>query len=153
MLPATTVLKSQFITARTAARHMVKQHSGVIIFLTGGPARSHVQGTSAIGAAFGAIEALTRNMALDVSPAGVRVVCIRSAAMPDTRTIQDTVDAMVGMMNISKGQAIAALANLTLLKVSPSASDTAKAAAFLASDRARMMTGTVLNSSGGAVAD
>ena len=73
--------------------------------------------------------------------------------MPDTRTIQDTVDAMVGMMNISKGQAIAALANLTLLKVSPSASDTAKAAAFLASDRARMMTGTVLNSSGGAVAD
>jgi len=72
---------------------------------------------------------------------------------PDTRTIQDTVDAMVGMMNISKDQAIAALANLTLLKVSPSASDTAKAAAFLASDRARMMTGTVLNSSGGAVAD
>jgi len=56
-------------------------------------------------------------------------------------------------MNISKDQAIAALANLTLLKVSPSASDTAKAAAFLASDRARMMTGTVLNSSGGAVAD
>ena len=112
---------------------MVKQHSGVIIFLTGGPARSHVQGT-AIGAAFGAIEALTRNLALDVSPAGVRVVCIRSAAMPDTRTIQETVDAMVGMMNISKDQAIAALANLTLLKVSPRASDTAKAAAFLASD-------------------
>ena len=153
MLPVTTVLKSQFITARAAARHMVKQHSGVIIFLTGGPARSHVQGTSAIGAAFGAIEALTRNLALDVSPAGVRVVCVRSAAMPDTRTIQDTVDAMVGMMNISKDQAIAALANLTLLKVSRSASDTAKAAAFLASDRARMMTGTVLNSSGGAVAD
>ena len=132
---------------------MVQQHSGVIIFLTGGPARSPVQGTSAIGAAFGAIEALTRNLALDVSPAGVRVVCIRSAAMPDTRTIQETVDAMVGMMNISKDQAIAALANLTLLKVSPRASDTAKAAAFLASDRARMMTGTVLNSSAGAVAD
>ena len=153
MLPVTTVLKSQFITARAAARHMVQQHSGVIIFLTGGPARSHVQGTSAIGAAFGAIEALTRNLALDVSPAGVRVVCIRSAAMPDTRTIQETVDAMVGMMNISKDQAIAALANLTLLKVSPRASDTAKAAAFLASDRARIMTGTVLNSSAGAVAD
>jgi NAD(P)-dependent dehydrogenase (short-subunit alcohol dehydrogenase family) len=153
MLPVTSVLKSQFITARAAARHMVKQHSGVIIFLTGGPARSHVQGTSAIGAAFGAIEALTRNLALDVSPAGVRVVCIRSAAMPDTRTIQETVDAMVGMMNIGKDQAIAALANLTLLKVSPRASDTAKAAAFLASDRARMMTGTVLNSSAGAVAD
>ena len=71
MVPLTTVLKSQFITARAAARHMVKQHSGVIILLTGGPARTHVQGTSAIGAAFGAIESLTRNLALDFSPSGV----------------------------------------------------------------------------------
>jgi len=153
MVPLTTVLKSQFITARAAARHMVKQHSGVIILLTGGPARTHVQGTSAIGAAFGAIESLTRNLALDFSPSGVRVVCLRSAAMPDTRTIQQTLDAMVSRTGITKDQATAALANLTLLKVSPWVSDTAKAAAFLASDHARMMTGTVLNSSGGAVAD
>ena len=153
MVPLTTVLKSQFITARAAARHMVKQHSGVIILLTGGPARTHVQGTSAIGAAFGAIESLTRNLALDFSPSGVRVVCLRSAAMPDTQTIQQTLDAMVSRTGITKDQATAALANLTLLKVSPWVSDTAKAAAFLASDRARMMTGTVLNSSAGAVAD
>src|SRR5215510_2533406 len=31
MVPVNTVLKSQFITARAAARHMVKQHSGVIV--------------------------------------------------------------------------------------------------------------------------
>jgi NAD(P)-dependent dehydrogenase (short-subunit alcohol dehydrogenase family) len=153
MLPLTTVVKSQFITARAAARHMVKQHSGVIIFLTGGPARTHVQGMSAIGAAFGAIESLTRNLALDFSPSGVRVVCLRSTAMPDSRTIQQRLDAMVSGVSITKDQATAALANLTLLKVSPRVSDTAKAAAFLASDHARMMTGTVHNSSGGAVAD
>ena len=40
MVPLTTVVKSQFITARAAVRHMVKQRSGVIIFLTGSPARS-----------------------------------------------------------------------------------------------------------------
>ena len=108
---------------------------------------------SAIGAAFGAIESLTRNLALDFSPSGVRVVCLRSTAMPDSRTIQQTLDAMVSRMSITKDQATAALANLTLLKVSPRVSDTAKAAAFLASDHARMMTGTVHNSSGGAVAD
>ena len=73
--------------------------------------------------------------------------------MPDTRTIQQTLDAMLSRTGITKDQATAALANLTLLKVSPWVSDTAKAAAFLASDHARMMTGTVLNSSGGAVAD
>jgi NAD(P)-dependent dehydrogenase (short-subunit alcohol dehydrogenase family) len=40
-----------------------------------------------------------------------------------------------------------------MLKVSPHTVDTARAAAFLASDRARMLTGTVLNSSAGAVTD
>jgi len=38
MLPLTCMVKSWFITARAAARHMVKQHSGVILFLTGSPA-------------------------------------------------------------------------------------------------------------------
>jgi 3-oxoacyl-[acyl-carrier protein] reductase len=47
MVPLTTVVKSQFITARAAARHMVQQHSGVIILLTGSPARGHVQGATA----------------------------------------------------------------------------------------------------------
>jgi NAD(P)-dependent dehydrogenase (short-subunit alcohol dehydrogenase family) len=51
MLPLTTLVKSQFITARAAARQMVKQRSGVIIFLTGSPARGHVEGTTAIGTA------------------------------------------------------------------------------------------------------
>jgi NAD(P)-dependent dehydrogenase (short-subunit alcohol dehydrogenase family) len=153
MFPVATVLKSQFITAHAAARRMVKQHSGVIVFLTGGPARAHVEGTTGIGAAFGAIESLTRNLALDVSPAGVRVVCVRSSAMMDSRTIQQSIEAVAGRMNVTKEQIAARIANLTMLKHPASVSDTAKAAAFLASDQSRMFTGTVLNSSGGAVAD
>jgi 3-oxoacyl-[acyl-carrier protein] reductase len=75
MVPLQTMVKSRFITARAAARHMVKQHSGVIIFVTGSPARPHVPGATAIGAAFGPIENLTANLAFEVSPFGVRVVC------------------------------------------------------------------------------
>jgi NADP-dependent 3-hydroxy acid dehydrogenase YdfG len=90
MVPMTTVVKSRFITARVAARHMVKQHSGVILFLTGSPARGHVPGTTAIGAAFGAIETLAENLAVEVSPAGVRVVCLRTTMNIDSRTIQQT---------------------------------------------------------------
>jgi len=153
MLPVTTVLKSQFITARAAARHMLRQRSGVIIFLTGSPARPHIQGASGIGAAFGAVENLMRHFALELSPAGVRAVCLRSSAMPETRVIQQTMEAVASLAHITKEQAIASLANSTMLKVSPSASDTARAAAFLASDDARMMTGTVLNSSAGVVWD
>jgi len=153
MLPVTTVLKSQFITARAAARHMLRQRSGVIIFLTGSPARPHIQGASGIGAAFGAVENLMRHLALELSPAGIRVVCLRSSAMPETRVIQQTMNAVASMAGSTKDQAIASLANSTMLKVSPRVSDTAQVAAFLASDEARMLTGTVLNSSAGAVWD
>lgn len=153
MLPAATILASQFVAARAAARHMVRQGSGVIIFLTGSPARAHVPGVTAIGAAFGAIENFTGNLAIELGAAGVRVVCLRTTAMPDTRTIQDTMGATAGAVDITTEQAAARLADTTLLKVSPRAADTARAAVFLASDQARMMTGTVLNASAGAVAD
>jgi NAD(P)-dependent dehydrogenase (short-subunit alcohol dehydrogenase family) len=153
MVPLETIVKSQFITARAAAKHMLRQHSGVIVLLTGAPARSHVRGTPSIGAAFGAVESLTRNLALDLSPAGVRVVCVRSAAMIDSRTIQHAIQARSAAMNLSQDEAAAELANFTMLKVSPTVADTAKGAAFLASDDARMLTGTILNSSAGAVAD
>jgi len=153
MAPLTTIVKSQFITARAAARHMLKQHSGVIIFLTGSPARGHVEGTTAIGTAFGAIESLAENLAVEVSPAGVRSVCLRTTANTDSRAIQDTMDALASKLNVTKDQLIGSIASLNFLKVPATVSDTAKAAAFLASDRARMMTGTVVNSTAGAAAD
>jgi 3-oxoacyl-[acyl-carrier protein] reductase len=153
MLPVNTVLRAQFISARAAARHMVSQRSGVIVFLTGGPAGAHIEGATAIGAAFGAIEALTRNLALDVSPQGVRVVCVRSSAMTDSRTIQESMEVMGAMMNVTRDQVLARIAGLTMLKTTASVSDTAKAVAFVASDNARMMTSNVINSTGGAVED
>ena len=70
MVPLSTMVRSRFITARAAARHMIKQHCGVIIFVTGSPARAHVPGATAICAAFGAIETLTENLAFEVSPFG-----------------------------------------------------------------------------------
>jgi NAD(P)-dependent dehydrogenase (short-subunit alcohol dehydrogenase family) len=153
ILPVNTVLKAQFISARAAARHMVKQRSGAIVLLTGGPARAHVAGTSAIGAAFGAIEAFTRSLALELGPSGVRVVCVRSSAMADSRTIQQSMEAVGARLNLTREQAIGMLANLTLLKTTASVKDTARLAAFVASDKARMLTANVVNSSGGAVAD
>ena len=153
MAPLTRLVKSQFITSRAAARHMVDQRSGVILFVTGSPARPHTPGATAIGAAFGAIENLTGNLAQDVSPCGVRVVCVRTAATPETRTIQELQASMTAAMNVPREQVFKTLADMTLLKVSPTMADMAKTAVFAASDNARMMTGTVLNSSAGAVID
>src|SRR5207249_1816111 len=66
MVPLETIVKSRFITARNAARQMIKQQSGVIIGLTGSPARGHVEGATAIGTAFGAIETFLENLAFEL---------------------------------------------------------------------------------------
>ena len=153
MVPLATMVKSRFVTSRAAARHMIKQHSGVIIFVTGSPARPHVPGATAIGAAFGAIENLAQNLAFEVSPLGVRVVCLRTLANTDSRSIQDTMDFLAGQLNITKDQAMAQIAHSNFLKVPATVADTANAAVFIASDRARMLTGTVLNATAGAALD
>jgi NAD(P)-dependent dehydrogenase (short-subunit alcohol dehydrogenase family) len=153
MLPSTTVLKSNFITARAAACQMMNQRSGVILLVTGSPARGHVPGATAIGAAFGAIENLTENLAIEVGPFGVRVVCLRTLANTDSRSIQQTMDLLVGALNITKDQAIAQIEDSNFLKRTAGVVDTAKAAVFLVSDSARMMTGTVTNATAGAALD
>jgi 3-oxoacyl-[acyl-carrier protein] reductase len=153
MVPLETMVKSRFITACAAARHMVKQRSGVIIFVTGSPARPHVPGATAIGAAFGAIENLTANLAFEVSPFGVRAVCVRTLANVDSRSIQDTMGVLAGQLNITKDQAMAQIAQSNFLRVPATVQDTANAAVLVASDRGRMLTGTVVNATAGAALD
>lgn len=153
LVPATTVLNSNFITARAGARHMLNKQSGVILFVTGSPARGHVPSATAIGAAFGAIEGLTENLAIEVGPFGVRVVCLRTLANTDSRTIQQTMEALTGAMNITMDQALAQIENSNFLKRTAGVLDTARAAVFLVSDNARMMTATVLNATAGAALD
>jgi NAD(P)-dependent dehydrogenase (short-subunit alcohol dehydrogenase family) len=153
MVPLVTMVRSRFITARAAARHMVKQRSGVIIFVTGSPARAHTPGVTAIGAAFGAMETLTENLAFEVSPFGVRVVCLRTLANTDSRSIQDTMDFLASRLSITKEQATTQIAQSSFLKIPATIQDTANAAVLIASDRARMLTGTVVNATAGAALD
>jgi enoyl-[acyl-carrier-protein] reductase (NADH) len=92
-------------------------------------------------------------MAIEVGSAGVRVVCLRTTANVDSRTIQQTTEALAGKLNATKDQMIAGMAGLNFLKVPANTSDTAKAAVLIASDRARMFTGTVVNATAGAALD
>jgi NAD(P)-dependent dehydrogenase (short-subunit alcohol dehydrogenase family) len=153
ILPLATMVRSRFITARAVARHMIKAHSGVIILVTGSPVRPHVPGTTAIGAAFAAMENLAANLAFEVSPFGVRVVCLRTIANIDSRSIQDTMGMVASQLNITKDQAMAQIAQQNFLKLPATVQDTANAAVLIPSDRARMMTGTVVNATAGAALD
>jgi len=151
LLPLSTLVPSQFITARAAARHMVRQHSGVILFVTAPLASNRTPNVTAIGSAFGAMEALLRCLATDLGPAGVRVVGIHSGPMVESRTIQQGIERAVNTLGVSKAQIVSRFEQATLLKSLPTVADTAQVAAFLASDRARTITGTLVNATSGSV--
>lgn len=109
MAPLATIVRSRFITARAAARRMIAQKSGAIVFVMGRAARPRAPGATAIGTAFGAIENLTGNLAFEVSPIRVRVVCLQTVADIDSRSIQDTMDFVACRLNITKEQALGTL--------------------------------------------
>jgi 3-oxoacyl-[acyl-carrier protein] reductase len=153
MLPVTRIVESTFITARSAARHMLRQGSGVLIFLSATVSRGVAPNTSAISTAYGAVESLTRSLALDLGPRGVRVVCVRTMGMPETRTMQQTYEMGGKAMGLPKEKMAEIITSRALLRRSPSLIDTTKLISFLASDEARAMTGAIVNSSCGQVLD
>jgi hypothetical protein len=81
------------------------------------------------------------------------VVCLRTVANIDSRPILDTMDFVASRMNITREQAIGQVTLSNFLKTLATVKDTANAAVLIASDHARMMTGTVVNASAGAALD
>jgi len=66
-------LKSVFLCSYRAAHVMARRHQGVIISMSSGGATHSHRGMAAYDASKGGIEALTRAMALDLAPYGIRV--------------------------------------------------------------------------------
>lgn len=69
-------LKSAFLCSFRAAQHMARKKSGVIIHMSSGGATKAHRGNVAYDASKGGIEAMTRAMALDLAPYGIRVNAI-----------------------------------------------------------------------------
>ncbi|WJH36069.1 SDR family oxidoreductase [Paenibacillus sp. CC-CFT747] len=80
--PIATAMQTHFITATSAARHMAKNGSGVILALTAQAARKPYRDVGGFGVAGAAIEGFCRQLAIEVGTQGIRVVCLRSAGSP-----------------------------------------------------------------------
>ena len=144
--PATSWLRTQFITTQAAARHMVEQGSGTILTLSASPARMSIAGVGGFAAACSAVEALTRTFAAEVGRSGVRVVCLRP------QRILDTVGAIPDLpMPID--EFVPFLESLTTSGSLPTLADVAQTAVFLAEGGARSMNGAVVNLTCGMSAD
>src|SRR6266498_2008968 len=143
----TTGLTSQFLTARAAARQMITQGSGVILSLTSGSAKGSAPMMGNTGPADAAVEAFMRYLAAEVGPHGVRVLGLYTAGVPETLTPEKLASVNSGMELDAAGveRLVEGLAQMTMLRRAPRLAQVAEVAAFLASDRAAGMTGTITN--------
>jgi NAD(P)-dependent dehydrogenase (short-subunit alcohol dehydrogenase family) len=144
-------LLSAFITARAAARRMTEQGSGVILGLTSGSARGTQPGMGSTGPADAATEAFLRYLAAEIGPAGVRVLGIYTAGVPETLTSEKLAKVNPALAGVDPQMLVDGLAGATMLRRAPALDQVAEVAAFLASDRAGAVTGTIVNATCGLV--
>ena len=147
--PITVAATTCFVTSTAVARHMVERGSGVIPMLSTSAARlsgrdERFHTTGGFGVACGAIETFTRVLAGEVGPRGVRVLCLRSEALPETWGLDGPVEETPHGRFMTDG---------TVLGRMPTLRELGDTAAFLASDRASALTRTVVNVSAGSVLD
>src|SRR3954469_3176311 len=82
--PVVTAVRTNFLTARAAARHMRARGSGVILFFggEGDPPRSYSLG--GLQTAFHAVEAMRRQLGAELGSKGIRTVTLRTGGVPET---------------------------------------------------------------------
>jgi NAD(P)-dependent dehydrogenase (short-subunit alcohol dehydrogenase family) len=150
MSPIVTGTTTHLLTARAAARRMAERGSGVILTLSASAVRAYVPGVyvGGFGVACAAIEALTKQLAAELGPSGIRVNCLRSEGIPESWEGASTEGWSGPTAEIEAHiKARSLLGRVTTL------ADVGNAAAFLASDLAGATTGTVLNLTSGTVVD
>lgn len=94
MIPLKSTTACQFVTAKAAYPVMSKQGKGVIIFITSTLAKVGSPWSPALTASHAATEGLLKSLANEWGPEGVRVIGVRSEAMPDSPTIDYTFTTM-----------------------------------------------------------
>ena len=144
-----TGLSSLFVTSRAAARVMAQQGGGSILGLTSGSARGAAPGMGSTGPADAACDTYLRYLAAETGAQGVRVNTIHTAGVTGSLTAEKI--AAVGGTPIDPAVIEQAIAGMTMLKRAPNVEQIAETAAFLASDCAAAITGTVVNASCGLI--
>jgi NAD(P)-dependent dehydrogenase (short-subunit alcohol dehydrogenase family) len=143
MRPIDTAVRSTFITARAAARHMIRQHSGAILIFggSGDPVRNYNIGGFQVG--LHALEAMRRQLSSELGRQGVRVVTLKTGGIPESVPASSGARVRIEEM----------LTESTMLGRTATLEDVSNAAAFAASDKARTMTAATINISCGTLID
>ena len=146
LAPVEVAVRTTFLTARAAARHMIPKRSGVILAFGGpgdraAPLRDYYLGGTQV--AFDAIETMRRQFSVELGPHGIRFVTLESGGV--TESLPGDVD--------GGGEIAKMIADATLLGRAATLDDVGNVAAFVASDQARTMTAATVNVSAGTLID
>ena len=125
------------VAMREALPHLVARR-GCIVNVTSVTARGATPGMAAYGGTKAALEQITRALAVELGPAGVRVNVV-APGLTITDMAREFMDAA----------AIEHTARRTPLRRAGTPEDVAEAVLFLAGDNADWITGQVVQSSGG----
>jgi len=139
--PIRTLTRTMFLRARAAARHMIRQGSGVILAFggEGDPIPNYNIGGFQI--ALHAVEALQRQLASELGKHGVRVVSLQTGGIAESIPADfEGRDALVD-----------SLTSPTLLGRCATFEDVGNVACFAASDMAKSITATAINITCGAI--
>ena len=149
--PVMTAMRSQFLTARAAARHMARRGSGVILAITATTARQAIPEVGGTGVTFDAIESLCRQWGCELGPMGIRVVWLQTTGIPEALHPVGAFPAYGTGKEMTREELVAWMRGRTMLRRLTSLGEVGDAAAFVASDRAGAMTASMVNLSCGAV--
>jgi len=139
--PIHNAIRSAYVTARAAGRHMIRQGSGVILVFggEGDPIRDYNIGGFQISLT--AVEALRKQLASELGRHGIRVVSLLTGGVIDSIPADfEGRDALVE-----------SLVAPTLLGRGAMLDDVGNVAAFAASERARTITASAINITCGAI--
>jgi 3-oxoacyl-[acyl-carrier protein] reductase len=133
-------LTATYLTLRSFLPRMLERHSGAIVTMASTAARLPSKGPAPYAAAKAGVIMLTRHLAAEAGPHGVRVNCLAPSAILTARNLR--------LIDEVQRRQIAAMHPLGRLGTPE---DVALAALFLASASAAWLTGLVLDVAGGRV--
>ncbi|HVY29582.1 MAG TPA: SDR family oxidoreductase [Polyangiaceae bacterium] len=157
--PIRETTRAYFSIAKAVAPHLVPK--SVLISLSTPGSKLAFPGVLGFGVACAGVEAMTRHLAAELGPGGVRVVCLRPDLVPETVKLGSHARQVFRPLAEAAGFTVDQIADMkmqpgsspSLLKRFPHVEEVANTAAFVASDHAGAITGAVLNLSCGSLID
>jgi len=150
-LPINTYAVGHFITAKAAAKRMIKQGSGVIMIQTPNASRISPPFVGGMVPAWAAMEALCRSLSVECGPYGVRTICLQTTALPETPLIDEVFAIHGDVHKSSYDQFKAVMESMTHRNRLTTIDELVNSAVFAASDEGSALTGTNLNLTAGMI--